>query len=54
MDKKPLIIVSICAVVLLVMGSLSNVVGMNTTETAISDKSPSETRKYHLGKRVIQ
>jgi len=27
MDKKPLIVVSICAVVLLVMGSLSNVVG---------------------------
>jgi hypothetical protein len=27
MDKKPLIVVSLCAVVLLVMGSLSNVVG---------------------------
>ena len=27
MDKKPLIVVSICAVVLLVLGSLSNVVG---------------------------
>jgi hypothetical protein len=27
MDKKPLIVVSLCAVVLLVIGSLSNVVG---------------------------
>ncbi len=30
MDKKPLIVVSICAVVLLVLGSLSNVVGYQT------------------------
>jgi hypothetical protein len=29
-DKKPLIVVSICAVVLLVVGSLSNVVGYQT------------------------
>ena len=32
MDKKPLIGVSICAVVLLVLGSLSNVVGNENTE----------------------
>jgi len=30
MDKRPLIVVSICAVVLLVLGSLSNVVGYQT------------------------
>ena len=30
MDKKPLILVSICAVVLLVLSSLSNVVGYQT------------------------
>ena len=33
MDKKPLIVVSLCAVVLLVMGSLSNVVGYQTVQT---------------------
>jgi hypothetical protein len=33
MDKKPLIVVSICAVVLLVLGSLSNVVGYQTVQT---------------------
>ena len=32
MDKKPLIVVSICAVVLLVLGSLSNVVGYQTVQ----------------------
>jgi len=34
MDKKPLIVVSICAVVLLVLGSLSNVVGYQTVQTS--------------------
>ena len=34
MDKKPLIVVSICAVVLLVIGSLSNVVGYQTVQTS--------------------
>jgi len=34
MDKKPLIGVSICAVVLLVMGSLTNVVGYQTVQTS--------------------
>jgi hypothetical protein len=42
MDKKPLIGVSICAVVLLVLGSLSNVVGYQTVQssnkTAISNE----------------
>jgi hypothetical protein len=33
-DKKPLIVVSICAVVLLVLGSLSNVVGYNTVQSS--------------------
>jgi hypothetical protein len=32
MDKKPLIVVTICAVVLLVMGSFSNVVGYQTVQ----------------------
>jgi hypothetical protein len=34
MDKKPLIVVSICAVVLLVLGSLSNVVGYQAVQTS--------------------
>jgi hypothetical protein len=34
MDKKPLIVVSICAVVLLVMGSLSTVVGYQSVQTS--------------------
>jgi hypothetical protein len=34
MDKRPLIMVSLCAVVLLVMGSLSNVVGYQTVQTS--------------------
>ncbi len=34
MDKKPLIGVSICAMVLLVMGSLSNVVGYQSVQTS--------------------
>jgi hypothetical protein len=34
MDKKPLILVSLCAVVLLVMGSLSNVVGYQSVQTS--------------------
>jgi len=33
-DKKPLIVVSICAVVLLVLGSLSNVVGYQSVQTS--------------------
>jgi hypothetical protein len=34
MDKKPLILVSICAMVLLVLGSLSNVVGYQSVQTS--------------------
>ena len=34
MDKKPLIVWSICAVVLLVLGSLSNVVGYQTIQSS--------------------
>jgi hypothetical protein len=34
MDKKPLIVVSFCAVVLLVLGSLSNVVGYQTIQSS--------------------
>ncbi len=34
MDKKPLIVVSICAVILLVLGSLSNVVGYQITQSS--------------------
>ena len=37
MDKKPLIVVSICAVVLLVMGSLSNVVGYQSVKSTVND-----------------
>ena len=34
MDKKPLIVISLCAVVLLVIGSLSNVVGYQSVQTS--------------------
>jgi hypothetical protein len=34
MDKRPLIVVSICAMVLLVLGSLSNVVGYQTVQSS--------------------
>src|SRR5512139_3021248 len=34
MDKKPLICVSICAVILLVLGSLTNVVGYQTVQSS--------------------
>jgi len=37
MDKKPLIGVSICAVVLLVLGSLSNVVGYQSVKSTVTD-----------------
>jgi hypothetical protein len=35
--KKPLIVVSLCAVVLLVLGSLSNVVGYQTVKSTVND-----------------
>ncbi len=37
MDKKPLIGLSICAVVLLVLGSLSNVVGYQSVKSTVHD-----------------
>ncbi len=40
MDKKPLIGVSICAVVLLVLGSLSNVVGYQSVKSNTINDSP--------------
>ena len=40
MDKKPLIGVSICAVVLLVMASLTNVVGYQSVESTAMNESP--------------
>ncbi len=39
MDKKLLILVSLCAMVLLVLGSFTNVVGMNTAYATITNKS---------------
>jgi len=40
MDKRPLIVVSICAVVLLVVGSLSNVVGYQSVLSTTVNDSP--------------
>jgi len=40
MDKKPLIGVSICAVVLLILGSLSNVVGYQSVKSKAINDSP--------------
>ena len=40
MDKKPLIGVSICAVVLLVLGSLTNVVGYQSVKSTAVNESP--------------
>jgi hypothetical protein len=40
MDKKPLIGVSICAVVLLVLGSLTNVVGYQSVKSTVVNDSP--------------
>jgi hypothetical protein len=40
MDKKPLIVVSICAVVLLVLGSLTNVVGFQSVKSTMVNDSP--------------
>jgi hypothetical protein len=37
MGKKPLIIVSLCAVVLLVLGSLTNVVGYQSVKSTLND-----------------
>ena len=37
MDKRPLIVVSLCAVVLLVLGSLSNVIGFQSVKSTVND-----------------
>ncbi len=44
MDKKPLIVVSICAVVLLVLGSLSYVVGYQSVKSTMNDSPLFQTR----------
>lgn len=44
MDKKPLIVVSILAVVLLVLGSLSNVVGYQSVKLTVNDSPLFQTR----------
>jgi hypothetical protein len=44
MDKKTLIGVSICAVVLLVLGSLSNVVGYQSVKSTVNDSPLFQTR----------
>ena len=44
MDKKPLIAVSLCAVVLLVLGSLSNVVGFQSVKSTVNDSPLFQTR----------
>ncbi len=44
MDKKPLIEVSILAVVLLVLGSLSNVVGYQSVKSSVNDSPLFQTR----------
>ncbi len=44
MDKKPLIGVSICAVVLLVLSSLSNVVGYQSVKSSLTDSPLYQTR----------
>jgi len=48
MDKKPLIGVSICAVVLLVLGSLSNVVGYNTVQSSNQNTINNEISQKEL------
>jgi len=44
MDKRPLIVVSLCAVVLLVLGSLSNVVGYQSIKSTVNDSPLFQTR----------
>ena len=44
MDKKPLIIVSLCAMVLLVLASLGNVVGYQSVKSTVNDSPLFETR----------
>jgi len=53
MDKKPLIIVSICAVVLLVMGSLSNVMGYQIGSSPINRTSVEGIKLINLRVRTV-
>ena len=48
MDKKPLIVVSICAVVLLVLGSLSNVVGYQSVQVSKQNTINNEVNQREL------
>lgn len=48
MDKKPLIVVSICAVVLLIIASLSNVVGYQTVQVMNQVGTNNEVNKIEL------
>jgi hypothetical protein len=44
MEKKPLIVISMCAVVLLVLGSLTNVVGYQSVKSTVTDSPLFQTR----------
>ncbi|MBN1861234.1 MAG: hypothetical protein JW840_07220 [Candidatus Thermoplasmatota archaeon] len=44
MDRKPLVGVSLCAVVLFVLGSLSNVVGYQSVKSTVNDSPLFQTR----------
>ena len=44
MDKKPLMVVSLCVVVLLVLCSLSNVVGYQSVKSTVNDSPLFQTR----------
>jgi hypothetical protein len=48
MDKKPLIGISILAVVLLVLGSLSNVVGYQSVKSTVNDSPLFKTRTLRV------
>jgi hypothetical protein len=49
MDKKPLIVVSICTVILLVLGSLGNVVGFQSVKsTPVNDSPLFQTRTQRV------
>jgi hypothetical protein len=48
MDKKPLLVISICAVILLVLGSLSNVVGYQTVQSSNQNTITNEVNQKDL------
>jgi len=56
MDKRPLIVGSLCAVVLLILGSLSTVVGYQSVNSSVNDSPLFQTRAYRAikqGQNVI-